>query len=145
MLWGLWSGFTDVWNETVQAAIANGTTHILGFNEPDLGTESNISPADAAAGYMQWMQPYAGKIKIGGPAITDAGLTWLAQFYGNCTQCTIDFQPVHWYDYYWNTYWFNDFLGQANSISNNPIWLTEVSTSQCPASQICRVYSIHIS
>lgn len=126
MLWGLWSGFTDAWNDTVHTAIANGSTHILGFNEPDLWYESNIAPADAAAGYMQWMQPYAGMIKIGGPAITDGGLTWLAQFYGNCTACTIDFQPAHWYDNSYSLWWFKYFTEQVHSVSGNrSVWLTE--------------------
>lgn len=71
------------------------------------------------------MQPWAGKIQLGGPAITDAGLVWLQEFYGNCTACRIDFQPVHWYDEAWNMYWFQEFITEANTISGKTIWLTE--------------------
>jgi hypothetical protein len=30
---------------------------IQGFNEPDLGSQSNIKPADAAAAWKKWMEP----------------------------------------------------------------------------------------
>lgn len=92
-----------------------------------------MSPAEAAETYMTYMQPYASRANLGGPAITDAGLTWLTEFYGNCTQCTINFQPVHWYDYAYNTYWFQDFLEEAYAVAgtNNRIWITEVGTILC--------------
>lgn len=102
------------------------------FNEPDLSSQSNLTAAEAAAGYMQYMQPFAGSIQLGGPAITGSpmGLTWLAQFYGNCTACTIDFQPVHWYDQAWNTGWFQSYLEAAYTTSGNrSIWVTEVSAA----------------
>lgn len=125
MLWSLASSLTSTWGVNVEAAIASGTKHILGFNEPDLSSQANILPADAAAGWMEYMQPYAGKIKLGGPAISCAGLTWLQEFYGNCTSCHIDFQPVHWYDYAWNIGWFNSYIADAYAIANRSIWVTE--------------------
>ena len=60
------------------------------------------SPAHAAASYKTWMQPFAGRAKLGAPAVTNGGspvgLTYLGYFIGNCTDCTIDFIPIHWYD-----------------------------------------------
>lgn len=86
------------WKNNVTAAIKSGSKHLLAFNEPDI---NNLSPAAAAASYKKFMQPYASStVKLGAPAVTNGGgqtgLTWLTQFLGNCTSCTIDFVPIHW-------------------------------------------------
>lgn len=45
------------------------------------------------------MEPFAGKAKLVGPAVTNGGgVEWLQQFLGNCTGCTIDAVAMHWYD-----------------------------------------------
>jgi hypothetical protein len=45
--------------------------YILGFNEPDLtySGSSNILPANAAAGYQTYMEPFTGNVKIGLPNV----------------------------------------------------------------------------
>jgi Glycosyl hydrolase catalytic core len=106
-------------------------TQFLRFNEPDLSTQSNISPTDAAAGYKTWMQPFAGKARLGAPAVTNGGspmgLTWLENFLNACSGCTIDFVPIHWYDSATNIDYFKSYVQQAHSTSGKPIWITEVS------------------
>lgn len=58
-----------------------------------------MEPAAAAALWMTNMEPYAGKVKLVGPAVTNGGgVQWLEQFLGNCTACTIDAIAMHWYD-----------------------------------------------
>lgn len=102
MLWGdptNNAGYQVDWKNNVTAAIKSGSKHLLGFNEPDI---NNLSPAAAAASYKIFMQPYASStVKLGAPAVTaggpPTGLTWLTEFLGNCTSCTIDFVPIHWY------------------------------------------------
>ena len=100
MLWGNPTGnpsYISGWEAEVSAAASSGTQHLLAFNEPDI---NNLSPADAATAYQNYMQPYAGQFQLGAPAVTNGGaptgLTWLDQFLGNCTSCRIDFVPIHW-------------------------------------------------
>jgi hypothetical protein len=47
--------------------------NVLGFNEPDLTSQANIIPSVAVAGYQAYFQPLAGKVNLGGPAVTNAG------------------------------------------------------------------------
>lgn len=72
------------------------------FNEPDNAGQSNISPADAAALWLEYIEPFASQAKLVSPAITNggapSGVTWMQDFLGNCTTCTIDAIAMHWYD-----------------------------------------------
>ena len=79
---------------------------ITSVNEPDLSTKANMSPVQAAETNMAYMQLYISRTNLRGPAITDVGLTWLTEFYSNCTEYTINFQLVYWYNYTYNTYQF---------------------------------------
>jgi hypothetical protein len=137
MLWSSASEHTSSWVANVNTAIARGTTHVLAFNEPDLSSQSNLSPAAAAAAYKKWMQPLAGKVKLGAPAVTNGGapmgVTWMTEFIGNCTGCTIDFVPLHWYDSASNTAYFKSYIPSFYEAVQKPLWITEVSpvTSHC--------------
>ena len=76
MLWAADSGHTNNWNNNAWAAINAGATHILGFNEPDLSTQSNLSPSAAAAAWKYWIQPFAGAgVKLVSPAVTNGMLS----------------------------------------------------------------------
>lgn len=100
MLWSVPSG-ADPDFENAAAAAKN----VLGYNEPDLGSQANTIPSAAAAGYQTYMQPLAGKTRIGAPAVTNAGngvlaymgLGWLDYFFSDCQGCQVDFIPLHWY------------------------------------------------
>ncbi|BFZ65309.1 hypothetical protein YB2330_006474 [Saitoella coloradoensis] len=103
-------------------------THVLGFNEPDASGngQSGMTPSYAAEVWKQYIEPLAAKgIKLGAPAVTGspAGKVWLQQFFGNCTSCTIDFIPLHYY---------GTFEGLAShcgdiyySFDNRTLWITE--------------------
>jgi len=75
MLWGNDSGHTAVWNKNVNAAIKKGTNNILTFNEPDMcgGGQSCITPQAAVASWRTFVEPFAGKVKLGAPAVTEVG------------------------------------------------------------------------
>ena len=131
MLWGNPTGNTDYinnWKAAVASAIKNGSTHLLSFNEPDL---NGISPKDAATAYMTFVEPFhAQNMSLGAPAVTNGGaptgLTWLEQFFGNCTQCTIDFVPIHWYDNWDQTAYFAQYVEEAHGVvGNRSLWITE--------------------
>jgi len=130
MLWGSSSGFTDYWDSNVASALAAGSTHLLAFNEPDHASQSNMSPADAAAAYKKWMQPYAGSAKLGSPAVTNGnidtmGYGWLSDFHDQCTGCTIDFTPVHWYHNVGANEDFKSHVTAAYTKYGKPVWVTE--------------------
>jgi hypothetical protein len=144
MLWGLADSFTSVWNAAASSAIASGSSHLLSYNEPDLSTQSNIGYQAAAAGYMQYMQPFAGQAKLGSPAVTNGspadgmGLGWLGNFIDSCDAlgCTVDFVNIHWYNAATEIQNFQDQVTQAYAAGGNrPVWITEIGASGTAAEQ----------
>ncbi|RKF65846.1 Alkali-sensitive linkage protein 1 [Erysiphe neolycopersici] len=138
MLWGT-GAHADKWTENANRAIASGSTHILAFNEPDLGSQSSLTVAEAVAGYQQLMQPYAGKAKLGSPAVTNGaspmGLAYLKNFIAACSGCTIDFVAIHWYNG-GNADDFKNYVAKAHAVSGGrPVWITEFEGSGDAAQQ----------
>jgi hypothetical protein len=139
MLWGAPSAPDPAWTSAALAA-----KHVLGYNEPDLNSQANVIPSVAAAAWKSYVQPLAGRVSIGGPAVTNAGngvlpymgLGWLDSFLADCQGCEIDFLPVHWYanDTAAN---FFAYLEEAHSRSGGkPIWVTEFMLQDSEANQI---------
>ena len=90
-----------------------------------------MDPATAAAGYKTYMNPFAGKARLGAPAVTNGGspmgLTWLKGFMDACSaDCKIDFVPIHWYDSATNAANFKKHVQNAHDQTGKPIWITEV-------------------
>ena len=145
MLWGLQADKTSGWNAIASAAIKSGSSHLLSFNEPDLGPpnpQADLTWGAAADGYMQYMQPFAGQAKLGSPAVTNGpseqgmGLAWLGNFTQVCTQCTIDFVNIHWYDSASNVDYFKSHVTSAYAAGGNrPVWITEFGASGSAAEQ----------
>ncbi|KAG9571140.1 glycoside hydrolase family 128 protein, partial [Aureobasidium melanogenum] len=135
MLWSNASDLTSSWTANAQAAINAGSTHLLGFNEPDLclagAGSSCIEMQSAVKAWKQYMQPFAGKALLGSPAVTNGGspmgLTWLSNFMGNCTGCQIDFINIHWYsNKYAGANYFKQQVEAAHAMSGGrPVWITE--------------------
>lgn len=136
MLWGL--NFVSPWNAAAKSAIASGSTHLLSFNEPDLSTQSNISPSVAATNHITYMNPFAGNgVQIGSPAVTNGagtsppmGIGWLNQFFTACGgQCKVDFVAFHWYNTADNIADFKqhvqDVINAAAAAGVSKVWLTE--------------------
>ncbi|KAI0806495.1 glycosyl hydrolase catalytic core-domain-containing protein [Xylaria sp. FL0064] len=103
MLWSPAPDHSNGWDGFATDAISKGADALLGFNEPDIASQANMSPQDAASGHIQWMNPYAGKARISSPAISSSenagqGIDWLNQFFTACGgQCQVDFCAAHWY------------------------------------------------
>ena len=59
-----------------------GVTHLLSFNEPDIGRGDGGSATDAASGAAVHKQVFtadvASKYKIGSPAVARGGKQWLS-------------------------------------------------------------------
>jgi len=126
MLWDASSTSTASWDSNVAKWLGSGSGHLLSFNEPDLDTQANMSPSDAASAYLQWMTPYHGSAQLGSPAITNAGTDWLQSFLSECSNCEIDFIAAHWYDQATNFAYFESYVNQLCSIANGKqVWITE--------------------
>ncbi|OAP61937.1 hypothetical protein AYL99_04140 [Fonsecaea erecta] len=139
LLWGQDS--ISGWSSAVQSAIASGSKHALGFNEPDLDSQSNIDPTTAAQLYIANMNPLSGQVQLGSPAITNGagtsplmGIDWLNAFFKACAgQCKVDFVAFHWYDSASNMAYFQshvqDVITAAQQNGVEKVWLTEFGAS----------------
>lgn len=103
-----------------------------GFNEPD-GTQatggSDIPATTAAQIWQQQIEPLAMQgVKLGAPACTGAesGTQWLKAFLAACSNCTIDFVPVHWYG---NFQGLASHIGEIVGTFNKTVWVTEYADS----------------
>ena len=119
------------------------TDALLAFNEPDnCDGQACMSVARAVTAYKAYLQPYAGSLSLGAPAVTNGhgsgiGLDWLQQFMTACTGCTIDFIPLHFYGSYADPGQMTNYITQAhNMFPNVPIWVTEYGTTSGSQDQI---------
>lgn len=140
MLWGIQDQHTHNWNEAANKAIASGSTHLLAFNEPDHWEQASTDPGTCAQAYLTHMQPFAGRAKLGAPAVTngggDMGLNYLSKFMAACSSCTIDFVPVHWYDAAANIEYFKKHIEAARDVAGGrPLWITEFGAHGSDAEQ----------
>ncbi|KAM0748409.1 hypothetical protein T439DRAFT_382248 [Meredithblackwellia eburnea MCA 4105] len=126
MLWGRNIGN---WATAAAVAIASGSTHLLGFNEPDLSSQSNINPSDAATLWKANMEPFASKAKLVSPAITNGGapmgLAWLQSFLTACDGCHVDVIAAHWYSAASDTEYFKSYFTDLYAKTGKKIWITE--------------------
>jgi hypothetical protein len=133
MLWSVSNGGT-AWNAAATAAIAAGADTLLGFNEPDLAEQANMSIDAAVKGWNSLMEPLKCQARLAAPAVTNGGspmgLTYLKGFLAACTGCTIDVVPIHWYDSATNIAYFKQYVSDAYTAGGNrPIWITEFGAS----------------
>ncbi|KAG9241770.1 glycosyl hydrolase catalytic core-domain-containing protein [Calycina marina] len=140
MLWGGADDKTGPWHDAATKSIAEGSKHLLSFNEPDHPDQAKMTPEDAAKKHIQYMNPYASNsVKIGGPAVTNGEKEknmgpdgWMTPFLNAChKKCRLDFMPVHWYGATTNfgESGFEKFLKNAHAAAGMPIWLTEFGST----------------
>jgi hypothetical protein len=131
MVWGQQGGPPDP--ATIEKQIPKGAKYILGFNEPNFASQSNITATQAAALWPRIMQIAKDlNLKIGSPAPnycagacndTDP-IHYLDAFFAACTGCQVDFIAAHWYACDGPA--LTHYLGLLKKY-NKPIWLTEFS------------------
>jgi len=133
MLWGTSSDHTTQWSANAQAAIDEGATHLLGFNEPDDPSQANLSPADAAAAWKQYMEPFSDQASLVSPAITNGappmGTGWMDDFLEACTGCHIDAIAIHIYDSATNGVYYQNYISSIGQKYGKPVWVTEMGAS----------------
>jgi hypothetical protein len=123
-----------------QTPYANATT-LLGFNEPNV-SQSNMSPAQAAALWPQ-LEAMATQygFQLGSPAAAPCGsgptscnggdsVPWFDAFFGNCTNCRVDFLATHYYGC--ETAGLSAYLDSLQKYKL-PVWLTEFNCGGSPA------------
>ncbi|KAK2614910.1 hypothetical protein N8I77_001699 [Diaporthe amygdali] len=126
MLWGNTSDHTGAWEAHASSWIAAGSKHLLAFNEPENPSQANLDPTAAADAYRQYMQPFAGQARLGAPAVSNDGRQWMTQFLDKCSDCTIDFIPIHWYNPASLLEDFETFVSDMCEIAGDrPVWITE--------------------
>jgi hypothetical protein len=118
---------------TIASRIPEGSKYLLGFNEPNFKSQSNLTPAQAAA-----MWPHVETIArekglaLVSPAVNWCGdcvdgvtndpVDWLDKFIAACPDCRFDYIAVHNY---------NSYLAPLKSYLKKfakygkPLWLTE--------------------
>jgi Glycosyl hydrolase catalytic core len=119
---------------SISSFVSKGYPYVLGFNEPDNSTQSDIIVATAISLWPSFLNP---AIKTVSPATqaNTTGQAWFNTFIGdvnaNSTGLRTDVIGLHWYG--WNTgscdaaaSQLNGYLNWAEGFAGNrPIWLTE--------------------
>ena len=145
MLWSDADVLTSIWIDNVAYSRANlRSDALLAFNEPDgcQGGQACMNVSHAVTAYQKWVQPYAGSISLGAPAVSNdltpgAGLDWLQQFMSACTGCTVDFIPIHFYGSVLDPNQMITYVNQAHSMFPGvPMWVTEYGTTSGTPDQI---------
>ncbi|KAJ3045968.1 hypothetical protein HK097_001084 [Rhizophlyctis rosea] len=115
-------------------------THFLGFNEPDMQSQADVGPSEAARLWKVYVNPLKGSVsglKIGAPAMSNgaAGITWFKDFLKACNGgCTMDFLPLHWYGPPQLSHLQSHISQYHSLLPSLPIWLTEYAPTTWQAS-----------
>ncbi|GLY28571.1 glycoside hydrolase family protein [Kineosporia sp. NBRC 101731] len=128
MIWGA----DSVTSANLAAAQKNGNT-LLGFNEPDLGEQSNMTVEKALE---LWPQLEDTGMRLGSPAVAwgaDQDGQWLDKFMAGAKTkgYDVDFITLHWYGSDFTsanaTAQLKSYIEAVHRKYGKPIWLTEYS------------------
>jgi hypothetical protein len=126
MVWGA----ANVTSATLSEVSHEGNV-LLGFNEPDMGSQSNMSVSQALA---LWPKLMATGLTLGSPAVASGAATpggWLDQFMtgAKARGYRVNFITVHWYGGDFRTgpavSEFESYLQAIYARYHLPIWVTE--------------------
>ncbi|MEV4708592.1 sigma-70 family RNA polymerase sigma factor [Actinoplanes sp. NPDC049316] len=125
MVWGK----ANVTDATLAEVKREGDV-LLGFNEPDMGGQANMSVEDALAA---WPRLQATGMRLGSPAVAYGGDTaggWLDRFMKGvkAKNLRVDFITLHWYGSDFSAAAVQQFLGYVDAVHKKyglPVWVTE--------------------
>ncbi len=114
--WNAYSNFLDKFT----------STHALFYNEPDNESDDGYSTvADAIENYPSMM---ASGLRLGTPATTDGGLSWLYEFLDQCDALNYRVDFVAWH-FYRSGYTAESLYNTLKTVHENsggrPLWITE--------------------
>jgi len=117
-----------VLNSLKAAKLSGRAEYLLGFNEPDMTSESDMSPEQAAD---LWPKLESTGLQLGSPAPARPKDGWLAQFMLLARQrhLRVNFITLHYYQDFTNpaaVAWLRGQLIQIHRTYNKPIWITEI-------------------
>jgi len=118
MLWG--TNQLGTFENTVKAGYSN---IVLGFNEPDIASQSNLDPETAAQIWMAHGQPLRAQ---GYQTITPAmafSKPWMESFLKACVDCVFDHMAAHIYAT--DSQKVIDYLTDLHTTFGMSIWVTE--------------------
>ncbi|KAG2751484.1 glycoside hydrolase family 128 protein [Suillus brevipes Sb2] len=121
MLWGY-----DQVSDFQNLVVAGYANYVLGMNEPNEPSQSNMSPSDGVALWQQYINPLKDLgYKLISPACTNdqTGLDWMASFFQECSGCQIDAVAFHFYGT--DAQAFISYATQLYNTYKLPIWVTE--------------------
>lgn len=119
------------WPDLAQNWQTRGSNHLLGYNEPDSADQANLAVGDAI---WSWPDLLGTGLRVGSPAPTDGGLSWLYSFVDQADAASLrcDFVAVHYYRSYASasdpvgaTTQFYNFLKGVHDRTKRPLWVTE--------------------
>lgn len=115
---------TRWWPSYAVTNAKQNVTHLLGFNEPDSSEQANMSVAEAIA---EWPNLMRSGLRLGSPATTDGGLSWLYQFMdeADARNYRVDYVVVHFYRGGQTLAQFQNFMRQVHERTGRPLWLKE--------------------
>lgn len=121
MLWGY-----DQISDFQSLVVKGYANHVLGMNEPNEPSQSNMSPQDGAQLWQQYIEPLASLgYYLVSPACTNdqSGLQWMADFFMACNGCTVDAIAFHFYGT--DAQAFISYATQLHNTYGKNLWVTE--------------------
>ena len=127
----VWGSASVTSSSLAQAKQSTSCGCVLGFNEPDMGSQSNMTPSQALA---LWPQLVNTGLELGSPAVAGGGDTaggWLDQFMTGARQhgYPVSFITLHWYGSDFDTSaavsQLQSYIEAVYARYHLPIWLTE--------------------
>ncbi len=134
MIWGANSTAVSV-IDYIESLVNNGEiTHLLGFNEPDLESQSNLTVDQAV---VLWSRLENTGALLGSPVTAAPLNAWMTDFMSIASEenLQIDFIAVHWYGPPNPT----NFINKINEVFDQyqkPIWITEFAVRDPEATSI---------
>ncbi len=143
MVWG-WYG--DKSGKAAQT-IANlkSTLHsryLLGFNEPDNKTQSNMSVSSAL---KVWPILMTSNLPLGAPGAVHADGPWMQRFMAGAKAAgdRVDFVPIHWYGMP-NAKAFLGYVRRVHEMYHMPVWITEfANVDWSTKNQVSKKFTAH--
>ena len=106
------------------------STHLSGFNEPDNPVEdayTSLGNGSVDTAIAVWPELLASGLRVGSPAVTDGGLSWLYDFMtkADAAKLRVDYVTIHFYRCGYTAQQLYDWLYDIHLRTGRPIWITE--------------------
>jgi RNA polymerase sigma factor (sigma-70 family) len=120
----------DATDGTIARAKKESGGELLGFNEPDMAGQADMSVEEALAA---WPKLQATGLRLGSPSVAYGGDTaggWLDRFMSGAKDkgYRVDFITLHWYGSDFSAAAVGQFLGYVDAVHKRygkPVWITE--------------------